>query len=357
MADRSENNTFGIISKLRNFLDNTISSSQRFHFKRKIAPLFQIPVLGDAYHFIYYQWIRKNKIRPKSIGIETTNICNLRCIMCPYPRMTRKKEKMGMPLFKKILDDALAFGVKDLELNMYGEPLLDDLIFERIRYAKEKGFYVQLFSNGTLLLLENRISRLLESGLDRIIFSIDSVDQTVYEQIRTGAKYSVVIDGITELLEEKHRRGCNSLAIAVYCVLQRKNYKSVPDLRRQFRQVLPGIGLIQFGLVDSRANEEELIPDSKCITNSPRFTYPCRRLWEQIYITVNGTVCLCSQDFNGQINLGDLNANTLLEIWEMEPYHTIRNIHLSGNGRQMEMCNKCPILNYDALTRWLSTGF
>jgi hypothetical protein len=45
------------------------------------------------------------------IGIELWNVCNLRCKMCPYPQMTRKKERMPMELYRRIIDDAAESGV------------------------------------------------------------------------------------------------------------------------------------------------------------------------------------------------------------------------------------------------------
>lgn len=56
--------------------------------------------------------------------------------------MTRAKVKMDMNLFIRIVDDAVKNGFTDLLLSNYGEPFLDDRIFDRIKYAKEKGLRV-----------------------------------------------------------------------------------------------------------------------------------------------------------------------------------------------------------------------
>ena len=77
-----------------------------------------------------------------------------------------------MALFKKIVDDAVAFRVRSVCLNNCNEPLLDSLLIERIRYAKNRGLEVNFTSNGTLL-TEDKIEALLDSGIDGVNFSFD----------------------------------------------------------------------------------------------------------------------------------------------------------------------------------------
>lgn len=150
-----------------------------------IMRFINLPLLAHAYRRLYYPVIiKKLSLPPKQITIETYNICNLRCIMCPYPKMTRPKTKMPMSLFQKIVDDASENGFTVLNLSIYGKPLLDDLLFQRIAYAKGKGLKVGLTSNGTLL-TSDKIQKILENGLDWIVFSVDSNTKEYYEHIKS----------------------------------------------------------------------------------------------------------------------------------------------------------------------------
>ena len=108
--------------------------------------------------------------------------------MCPYPDMTREKVLMSMDLFKKIIDDATTNSIKEVCLNFYNEPLLDPLLFERIKYAKSKGLRVMFNSNGCLL-TEEKINALLDSGLDSITFSFDAATKETYEKTRVGGDF------------------------------------------------------------------------------------------------------------------------------------------------------------------------
>ena len=109
---------------------------------------------------------------PQAISIETFNLCNLKCIMCPYKDMTRPKDRMPMELFEKIVADAQSMGMKNVILSFYSEPFLDADIFARIAVVKKHGMDVMFYSNGTIL-ADEKIDQLLANPPTRIIFSFD----------------------------------------------------------------------------------------------------------------------------------------------------------------------------------------
>jgi sulfatase maturation enzyme AslB (radical SAM superfamily) len=110
--------------------------------------------------------MRKHKTRclekvPTEVNIETISICNARCIMCPIDRLTRPKRAMDLHLFKKIIDDCLAAGVKNIKLHNYGEPLLTPQFDLMLHYIRERSAHVnvQFATNGSLL--DDRWARIL----------------------------------------------------------------------------------------------------------------------------------------------------------------------------------------------------
>src|SRR3989338_10512883 len=107
-----------------------------------------------AYDRIYTKRINdilKDIQLPQAISIETFNLCNLKCIMCPYKDMTRQKTVMPLDLFKKTVMEAKKMGINTVILSFYSEPFLDNLIFERIEFVRSQGMYVMFYSNGTVL--------------------------------------------------------------------------------------------------------------------------------------------------------------------------------------------------------------
>jgi 2-iminoacetate synthase ThiH len=117
--------------------------------------LLNLPLIDALYNRAYMDRIdRKINAGLSSlyeISIETYNICNLKCAMCPYHQMTREKVLMGMELFEKIIENVVSLGIKRVCLSFYNEPLLDPLLFERVDLPRAKVYDVYLNSNGSLL--------------------------------------------------------------------------------------------------------------------------------------------------------------------------------------------------------------
>ncbi|MFQ5893440.1 MAG: hypothetical protein ACE5H5_03925, partial [Nitrospinota bacterium] len=70
---------------------------------------------------------------PEIVKIETTNHCNAVCVYCPRDAMTRPKGLIDEAIFRKLVDECAAEGVKSLHLQNFGEPLLDKMLPDRIR--------------------------------------------------------------------------------------------------------------------------------------------------------------------------------------------------------------------------------
>lgn len=133
-------------------------STKYAYFSRQI-PSFLYKILAQS-------WI--DKTFPRHIFIETTASCNLRCDFCPRERIN---QHMDFELFKSIVSESSEYGPRSFSLHLFGEPLLYPGIMEAIEYIKTKNkrHTILLTTNGTLL---NKFARrLLDSGVDRIIWS------------------------------------------------------------------------------------------------------------------------------------------------------------------------------------------
>ena len=127
-----------IAEKIKNKYINLINSqtvkTNAYHWG---IQFLNLPVISKVYAAIYWPVIRrKSQNMPKCLVIEPYNVCNLECIMCPYPDMTREKVRMDLSLFKKIIDDAVDNDFRTLSLSLYNEPYMDKSIFEKISTPK-----------------------------------------------------------------------------------------------------------------------------------------------------------------------------------------------------------------------------
>ncbi len=340
---------------LINFYRNLSLGKQRF-IARILHSLINTPLTGDIYHFIYLCQIkRKCKQFPRMLIIEGCNLCNLRCVMCPYKVMTRGKSTMSMSLYRKIIDDAAHMGMTEVVISGYLEPLLDKFLFERIEYAKSKGMRVGFSTNGTLLLRNDYMKEILSSRLDWIVFSVDGVTKETYEKIRVGAKFEDVVEGVRRLIEKRLEMHLATPEIHVECCVQTQNYAEISTQRKKFFELFKGADVFAFGTVSMRGDEGEHLPRDLAFgtsVRSGRHIYPCRTLFSCIYCLCDGSVALCCIDYDGKVRLGNLNVQTIAEVWESEQYQKIRRLHLEGRGAQMKLCSNCKEVDSSCVRWW-----
>lgn len=315
-----------------------------------IVYFINLPLLAQIYHCLYYPRILKKISLPqRQITIETYDICNLSCIMCPYPKMTRPKMKMPMSLFQKIVDDAFESGFNEVNLTMYGEPLLDDLLFQRIAYVKKKMMKVGFTSNGVLL-TPDKIQGILESGLDWIVFSIDSGTKSLYEHIRIGANFEDTCANIRELIRSRREKNINKPLIVIHSTVLTKDNLHASKL---LASILPGVDHFTKTLVDSRRDKNFLFARRSFLKVRKARPYPCPALWGAPAVMSSGKVALCCKDYNCSIELGDLNKQTIREILNFGELEKIRELHLRGEGDKIETCRSCDTLYRANLSWWM----
>lgn len=307
------------------------------------------PAVCELYRKIYSRQItKKTSLGLSWAQIETINMCNLRCKMCSLPEMTRKKTIMDMDLFKKIIDDAAESGIKKIWLNLFGEPLLDPLIFSRIKYAKSKSLYAGFNSNGTLLSAD-KAERLLETGLDEVIFSIDGALKETYERIRVGASFNEVKANIINTIEMRNKAGYQNPAIKVHFVIQKDNFNEIAEFNSFWTGIADSISTEMAFPISEKVKDLSLLKRTK-----QRYTYPCPNIFSHLTVLSDGMVPLCCVDFNGQIIIGDLNVQTITEVWNSGTFKNLRELHLAGKGAQIKLCREtnCSFLRKSNWAWW-----
>lgn len=282
---------------------------------------------------------------PTTISIEPFNLCNLKCIMCPYKDMTRGKEEMSMNLFRKIVLDAKNFGMKMVILSFYSEPFLDRHIFDRIAFVKNQGMEVMFYSNG-MTLNKEKINIILENPPTKIVFSFDGGTKETYEKIRVNASFDRVVQNIRNLVKERDRRGLKNPIVEVNCTIQKENKNEIGSFEALWSGVVDGY---DYGIVDNREGEGH---DDGLRVKASQILYPCRRLWNEIIVISSGKVALCCVDFDGKVIVGDMNKQTLEEVWNSPLFKNIRDLHVKNMGDQVALCKGCDKLYRSAQVAW-----
>jgi len=325
-------------------MDQAKKENLSFFINRNIAQLLYVQNPGKISPFF-----------PVRLYIEPTNACNLRCIHCHHNNIKKGvfKRKVGMMdfgLYKKVISE-IEDRHCEISLNAQGEPLLHKDIIRMVEYAIKKNIFVSLLTNATLL--SEKISKELVSlGLNRIVFSFDSIDKNEFEKIRVNAKFEQALLNILEFL--KINEGCgHPTFVCCSAVIQQANIDSICRYDEYFHS-LPIDTIFHSTLLNLSGNSgvsgEIDIETKRKMYQKDNFPI-CRVPWEMMSVNWDGEVSVCGLDFNVLYSIGNVKDFTLFELWNKEEMQTFRKAHLEQNFALIEkkgdLCSKCNCL-FDA---------
>ena len=280
-----------------------------------------------------FDYLKKRK-RLESMPIEAciglTNACNARCEMCPNRTSKRKIGFMPFSTFKKIIDQ-LKDHVEIVYLHSDGESLLHPKLFEMIKYSKQQGITTGLSTNA-IVLDKEKSEKIIESGLDYFIISIDATSRKTYLKVKGVDKYDVVVDNVKHFLEIKQDK-------KPYTVVQLIEIKENSKEVRQFKQIWksPNAGIrirpaISWGGFYKNTTNNPLGPTKACIL-----------LWRMVVFFWDGTVAMCCHDILNSCPIGNINKNSIAEIWNGEKMMKYREMHIKKDYGKISLCKDCDV--------------
>ena len=275
----------------------------------------------------------RSPILPEIVQIESTNICNAKCVFCPRDEMHRRQGVMSWDLYRKIVDECAELGITHIRVHNYGEPFIDKRLVEKVRYAKQKGIEeVGMISNGSLI--TDAVARgMIDAGLDAINISVDASGKEVFESTRLGLKYDKVIANIERL-------------VRIRAELGKRRPKLILSFVRQNNSIDEQAFIEHWRAVADKIHITDLHNWAGTLNRESDVNYPCYRPWLTFTVLWDGRVSLCCADFDGRHILGDLNSSTIKDIWNAEPYVQTRRAHLESGGP--DICQSCDLPRKDS---------
>lgn len=280
--------------------------------------------------------LKKN--RNYNIIIETTNLCNAQCIMCPHTTMKRSKEIMTENTFNIIIDKLTQENINPqvFILNGFGEPLTDPTIFSRIQKIKTAfpDSKIKLYSN---LNLANKktIQRLINSQLDEINVSLNGYNAKNYQEVMK-LDYKKTIKNLKTLINIKNKIN-SKLKIRISMTLVKQNEKTVKKFIKKWSSLVDSVSVNKVhdynGSVKNITNKFKI--------NFNKKTFPCRYLWDTITFDVNGEVILCCLDYESQYKFGNIKSQSIKSIFYSPKFNLIRKQHLNLNSKEIKICRQC----------------
>src|SRR5215213_1148470 len=169
---------------------------------------------------------------PVSISFEPTTSCNLRCPECPsgLRAFTRPTGMLQKDFFTDTIDQ-LSKDLLYLIFYFQGEPFLNPSFLDMVRYASKKGIYTATSTNAHYLNDANA-KKTIESGLDRLIISIDGTTQDVYQQYRVGGNLNKVIEGARNIVKWRKELGSRTPFIIFQFLVVKPNEHQMDEVKK-----------------------------------------------------------------------------------------------------------------------------
>lgn len=244
---------------------------------------------------------------PVDIIIETTNRCNLDCIMCPQSDLTRPRGEMSFDVWKKIIDEIAAESITSrIWCAIMGEPLLlGNKIITMIEYASKKGLNVHLNTNATLM-NKDMTNALIESGVKEIIIGLDGTTKETYSKIRCGGDYEKVVQNSLYLLAKNN----GFVKVIMQFIEMDENCHEIELFKKYWLskgatvKLRPRLG---WGLGREAKN---------LVVGDDGRDFACPWLIRTVSIHCDGKMAQCDGDYDGKHSPGDVKSQTIKEVWD-----------------------------------------
>jgi len=288
---------------------------------------------------------------PFTISIEPTTACNLRCPECPsgLRSFSRPTGNLKSDFFRNVIDE-MHKELMYLIFYFQGEPYINPGFLDMVKYAHSKNIYT-ITSTNAHFIDDDSAKKTIESGLDRIIISIDGTTQDVYENYRKEGSLEKVIEGTKKLIYWKKKLKASNPHIIFQFLVVKPNQHQIFDVFR----LADELGVDEVKLKTAQVYDYEfgnpLIPsiekysryaqkeDGRYSIKNELLNH-CWKLWHSCVITWDGLVVPCCFDKDAKHRLGDLKSQSFKQIWQGKNYTQFRTALINGRDK-IDICINC----------------
>jgi len=286
---------------------------------------------------------------PPAIFIETTNICNLKCPLCPSGNGTLKRPKgfMEYSTFTRIIDE-----IKDKTFMVIlwnqGEPFLNKDFLKMVKYASDAGLFTLVSTNGNVMPPAEDI---VKSGLDSMIVSFDGTSQETYNKYRVNGDLALLQRNVKSLVEAKRKFKSKTPLIRQQFLVLKHNEHEIEDMKKLAKEL--NVDNLEFKTAQIYSKEDvyTFLPENPKyrrykISGDDNFELKfgiknrCSRLWTKPVINWNGEVAICCFDKDIKFKVGNILEKPFGEIWKNDKFQKMRKTILT-NRKSIDICRNC----------------
>ena len=288
---------------------------------------------------------------PPMIQVEPTNVCNLKCPLCPtgMGTLARKKGYLSRDTFARILselEDVLLVVV----LYGWGEPLLNKELPQIIGMCTERGIRTVTSTNGQCLQTMEEALAVVDAGLSAVVIAIDGSTQEIYRKYRKSGDVEKVKRCAANLEEAKARRGATHPVTNFRVVVTRDNQDDLGDIERLAREI--GVDMFSCKTVGMLTEDEGFLEREGTQRGKRRFEHEgearrrrpaiqCHFPFRQPTFFWDGTLVGCEYDLELEAPWGRIGERTFRRMWSGREALALRYAMRRGL-RRPGFCDKCP---------------
>jgi radical SAM protein with 4Fe4S-binding SPASM domain len=289
---------------------------------------------------------------PANFSIEPTTACNLKCPECPsgLRAFSRPTGNLTMETFNKSMQ-LLSPYCFSTTLYFQGEPFINKHFFDFAASAKKNKVYSITSTNGHFLDEEN-CKKVIASGLNKLIISIDGLSQKTYSKYRIDGEIDKVLSGMKRLSEMKKKLKVNSPLIVAQFIVFKHNEHELKNVKMKLKEAGAEKVQIKTAQIYHEANASSLIPENKEYSRydldkegkvkiKNELLNHCWRMWSACVITWDGSVVPCCFDKDASHKVGNiLQVNDFKELVFNEAYMHFRKSLLISR-QEIDICKNC----------------
>ncbi len=280
---------------------------------------------------------------PTRVLLEMTSRCNQNCIMCPRQQLKREKKDMEPSLFKKCVDELDNKVIDGLWIYNIGESLLHPNFPELLDYVSSKQHLGPIWSSSNGKELSEHFSRMIiESEMTFMNMSVNAMTSDTYNKISPDSDWNNMVSNFDTFIKIKR------------CSKKRRPFTRVQVIDQECARHEVDLFISRYaGWADIVATNTLEAFSRDVATNldyAQKRERPakksCRRVKRQdLLIFSNGETTFCDTDFNGTFSMGNVNSNTIFELWNSEFRRNIIELNKTGRLNEVELCRNC--LDFD----------
>ncbi|MFH1849316.1 MAG: radical SAM protein [archaeon] len=339
------------------------------------------------------KWLGGGFAYPFKVDVFISEKCNLNCVFCGFARTDKRKKELTPEQLISIVDEAGRMGAGVFGI-LGGEPFARrDAILEVMSRIKEYGMDGSIVTNGTLL-NDEAINTVIRIGWDLIRFSIDGSVSGIHDKLRgQDGAFDRAVKAVTRMQELKKQLDTNKPTVEINTVFCRENIDDLPNIYRMagglgvgrvyllpMIELVPELEHLKITREDGTrvaesirkakkiCNEYGILSNLKEIEGNYLFTksnemdevilkkaemqkqIPCFLPWYGMCVSADGGVTPCAV-LSGDESYGNVNYNTLNEIWIGEPFSKLRSD--MKERRLPKACSRCcmPLVDENNMIR------